>query len=292
MINGPEAFTPDNEFILGESEVRGFFVAAGFCAHGIAGTGGIGQQMAHWIVEGEPELDLWKMDIRRFGAAVPVAVAHARAERRELRDLLRHPLPERGAARGPAAAAHRRRTRTSPASGAVFGEKSMWERPNWFTPNADARGRSARAALEALRPRGWAGQHWSPAIGAEALATRQAAAIFDEIELRQDRDRGARRARLPPGLCAERHRQAGRLDHVHADAQPPRRDRVRLHGHAARAGAIPASSPARRSATTTSAGSARQPRRTDGSRAGPRRHVGAGVLRDLGAAGARHPASR
>ena len=55
MINGPEAFTPDNEFILGESEVRGFFVAAGFCAHGIAGAGGIGRQMAHWIAEGEPE---------------------------------------------------------------------------------------------------------------------------------------------------------------------------------------------------------------------------------------------
>src|SRR6185436_535534 len=61
MINGPEAFTPDNEFILGESDVRGFF------AHGIAGTGGIGQQMAQWIATGEPELDLWKMDIRRFG---------------------------------------------------------------------------------------------------------------------------------------------------------------------------------------------------------------------------------
>src|SRR5579859_2030641 len=67
LINGPEAFTPDNEFILGETEVRGFFVAAGFCAHGIAGAGGVGRQMAHWIVEGEPELDLWKMDVRRFG---------------------------------------------------------------------------------------------------------------------------------------------------------------------------------------------------------------------------------
>ena len=69
VINGPEAFTPDNEFILGESEVGGFFVAAGFSAHGIAGAGGIGRQMASWIVDGEPELDLWKMDIRRFGAA-------------------------------------------------------------------------------------------------------------------------------------------------------------------------------------------------------------------------------
>jgi len=66
------------------------------------------------------------------------------------------------------------------ALGAVFGEKSMWERPNWFTPNEDGAGVSSRAALEALRPRGWAGEHWSPAIGAEALATRQAAGLFDE----------------------------------------------------------------------------------------------------------------
>ena len=69
FINGPEAFTPDNEFILGESDVRGLWVAAGFCAHGIAGAGGVGRQLASWIVDGEPELDLWRMDIRRFGAA-------------------------------------------------------------------------------------------------------------------------------------------------------------------------------------------------------------------------------
>ena len=52
MINGPEAFTPDGEFILGESAVRGFFVATGFCAHGIAGAGGVGKVMAEWIVHG------------------------------------------------------------------------------------------------------------------------------------------------------------------------------------------------------------------------------------------------
>ncbi len=69
VINGPEAFTPDNEFCLGETSVAGFFVAAGFCAHGIAGAGGIGKVMAEWIVEGEPEFDLWHMDIGRFGAA-------------------------------------------------------------------------------------------------------------------------------------------------------------------------------------------------------------------------------
>jgi hypothetical protein len=68
MINGPEAFTPDNEFCLGETEVGGLFVAAGFCAHGLAGAGGIGKVMAEWIAGGEPSLDLWHMDVRRFGA--------------------------------------------------------------------------------------------------------------------------------------------------------------------------------------------------------------------------------
>ena len=67
LFNGPEAFTPDGEFILGESDVPGFWVAAGFCAHGLAGAGGMGWQMAEWIVNGEPGLDLWHMDIRRFG---------------------------------------------------------------------------------------------------------------------------------------------------------------------------------------------------------------------------------
>ena len=51
LINGPEAFTPDNEFCLGETEVRGLFVAAGFCAHGLAGAGGIGKLMAEWILD-------------------------------------------------------------------------------------------------------------------------------------------------------------------------------------------------------------------------------------------------
>ena len=67
LFNGPEAFTPDGEFILGETDVPGFWVAAGFCAHGLAGAGGMGWQMAEWIVDGEPSLDLWHMDIRRFG---------------------------------------------------------------------------------------------------------------------------------------------------------------------------------------------------------------------------------
>ena len=165
MINGPEAFTPDNEFILGESDVRGFFVAAGFCAHGIAGAGGIGRQMASWIVDGEPELDLWKMDIRRFGPAYRSQALHPRADRpRSTRPTTTSTTRTRSA-RPAVRCGPRRRTRSCAALGAVFGEKSGWERPNWFESNA-------AAGDEALRPRGWAGMHWSPAIGAEALATR------------------------------------------------------------------------------------------------------------------------
>jgi 4-methylaminobutanoate oxidase (formaldehyde-forming) len=172
MINGPEGFTPDNEFILGESDVRGFFVAAGFCAHGIAGAGGIGRQMASWIADGEPELDLWKMDIRRFG---PAYRSQAYTLARTIENYatyydIHYPNEERQAGRP---------LRTSPTYevllglDAAFGEKSGWERPNWFESNA-------ADGDEALRPRGWAGQHWSPAIGAEALATRRTAGLFDE----------------------------------------------------------------------------------------------------------------
>ncbi len=172
IINGPEAFTPDNEFILGESEVGGFFVAAGFSAHGIAGAGGIGRQMASWIVDGQPELDLWKMDIRRFG---PAYRSRDHTLARSIENYatyydIHYPNEERTAGRP---------LRMAPtydqlaALGAVFGEKSGWERPNWFESNA-------AAGDDSVRPRGWAGQHWSPAIGVEALATRHAAGLFDE----------------------------------------------------------------------------------------------------------------
>ena len=172
VINGPEGFTPDNEFILGESEVRGFFVAAGFSAHGIAGAGGIGRQLASWIVDGEPELDLWKMDIRRFG---PAYRSQAYTLARSIENYatyydIHYPNEERQSGRP---------LRTSPTYeilaglGAAFGEKSGWERPNWFDSNA-------ADGDEGLRPRGWAGMHWSPAIGAEALATRRTAGLFDE----------------------------------------------------------------------------------------------------------------
>ena len=172
LVNGPEGFTPDNEFILGESSVAGFFVAAGFCAHGIAGAGGVGRVMAEWMLEGEPGFDTWKMDIRRFGPQYR-SRDHAVARTIEVYATyydIHYPNEERQAGRP------LRRSPAYPALsalGAVFGEKSGWERPNWFAPNEDR-------GDESGRPTGWAGEHWSPAIGAEALACRDSAALFDE----------------------------------------------------------------------------------------------------------------
>ena len=194
MINGPEAFTPDNEFILGESEVRGFFVAAGFCAHGIAGAGGIGRQVASWIVDGEPELDLWKMDIRRFGAqyrSQPYTLARTTEVYATYYDI-HYPNEERQAGRP---------LRVPPAYprlaalGAAFGEKSGWERPNWYAVNEDP-------TFERLRPRGWAGQHWSTAIAAEALATRRAAGLFDESSFAKIEVTGPGACDFLQNLCA------------------------------------------------------------------------------------------
>jgi 4-methylaminobutanoate oxidase (formaldehyde-forming) len=172
LINGPEAFTPDGEFILGESDVGGFWVAAGFCAHGLAGAGGMGQLIAEWIVDGRPGFDVWHMDSRRFGR-VHQSRAYSLARTVEVYASyydIRFPGQERLAGRP---------LRVSPtyarleSLGARFGEKSGWERANWFECNAGD-------GDEALRPRGWAGEVWSPAIGAEHRACRERAALFDE----------------------------------------------------------------------------------------------------------------
>jgi glycine cleavage system aminomethyltransferase T/glycine/D-amino acid oxidase-like deaminating enzyme len=193
LINGPEAFTPDNEFCLGETEVAGLFVAAGFCAHGLAGAGGIGRVMAEWIIAGEPALDVWEMDIRRFGAqyrSPRYTLARAKEVYETYYDI-RYPGHERLAGRP---------LRTSSAyawheqHGAAFGEKSGWERVNWYESNATA-------GDAALRPQGWAGMHWSPAIGAEVLATRERAGLFDESSFAKLEVSGPGAAQLLQKLC-------------------------------------------------------------------------------------------
>ncbi|HEX3801813.1 MAG TPA: FAD-dependent oxidoreductase [Solirubrobacteraceae bacterium] len=204
LINGPEAFTPDNEFCLGESDVRGFFVAAGFCAHGLAGAGGMGRLMAEWIVAGEPGLDVWEMDIRRFGPQYrsPSYTLKRTTEVYETYYDIRYPGHEREAGRPlrvpPAYAWHAEH-------GAAFGEKSGWERANWYE-------RNAVAGDEELRPRGWAGMHWSPAIGAEALATREHAGLFDESSFSKLELSGPGAAELLERLCDNRvGREVGQI---------------------------------------------------------------------------------
>jgi glycine cleavage system T protein len=172
LINGPEAFTPDGEFILGETQVRGFWVAAGFCAHGLAGAGGMGQLVAEWIVEGLPSLDVWHMDSRRFGhhySSRQYTVARTVEVYSTYYDV-KFPGQERLAGRPLKVSPTYRRLQEL---GASWGEKSGWERANWFESNASA-------GDERLRPRGWAGEIWSPAIGAEHVACRERAALFDE----------------------------------------------------------------------------------------------------------------
>jgi 4-methylaminobutanoate oxidase (formaldehyde-forming) len=196
LINGPEAFTPDNEFCLGESEVRGLFVAAGFCAHGLAGAGGIGRVMAEWILAGEPSIDVWEMDIRRFGPHFrsPSYTLKRAKEVYETYYDIRYPGHERQAGRP---------LRTSSAypwhseHGAAFGEKSGWERVNWYESNA-------AAGDESLRPRGWAGMHWSPAIGAEHRATRESAGLFDESSFAKLEIAGPGAADFLEALCDNR----------------------------------------------------------------------------------------
>ena len=194
LINGPEAFTPDGEFILGESAVAGFWVAAGFCAHGIAGSGGMGKLMAEWIVEGQPSLDAWALDSRRFGPQYR-SRDYTLIRTDEIYATyydVKYPGHERQAGRplkvSPVNARHRD-------LGAAFGEKSGWERVNWYESNADA-------GDESTRPDGWAGMLWSPAIGAEHRACRESAALFDESSFAKLDVTGPGAASFLERLCA------------------------------------------------------------------------------------------
>ena len=217
MINGPEAFTPDNEFCLGETEVGGFFVAAGFCAHGIAGAGGIGQAMAAWILDGDPGLDLWHMDVRRFGPEYrsPGYTLARVVENYESYYDIRPPGSQRAAGRplrvSPAYAWHA-------AHGAVFGEKAGWERVEYYVGSEDtAVGRPAAARLGRAR---------LVAVGrARAPGRARGRRAVRRVVVRQDRDHRAGRGGVRRA-CVRRpcRRRAGR-GHLHPGARRPWRRR-------------------------------------------------------------------
>jgi 4-methylaminobutanoate oxidase (formaldehyde-forming) len=169
LLNGPESFTPDGNFILGEaSELRGFFVCAGFNSAGIANAGGAGKLIAEWIVNGEAPLDLWDVDIRRF--------APFHANRKHLFDRTAESLGLHYAMRWPREElATVRPLRRSPlydrlrAKGAVFGSKLNWERANYFLP-----------AGTAEPPPTLGTPRWLPFVIEEQRACREDAVVFDQ----------------------------------------------------------------------------------------------------------------
>ena len=169
LLNGPESFTPDGNFILGEApELRNYFVCAGFNSAGIANSGGAGRLMAEWIVGGEPSTDLWDVDVRRFGAftANRKALAARTGETLGLHYAMRWPRQELETARP---------LRTSPLydllaeRGAEFGSRNGWERANYFRPHGQA-----MPAHTLDRP------GWLPWMIEEQKATREAVALYDQ----------------------------------------------------------------------------------------------------------------
>ncbi len=191
FYNGPESFTPDNQFILGEApEVRGFFVGAGFNSVGIATAGGAGQALAEWIVEGEPSLDLLAVDIRRFA---PFHGDHAWLRARVGEVLGLHyavPWPNREFDTA-------RPLRTSPVyerlaeANAGFGSKMGWERANFFAPPGED------PAIEYA----WGRQNWHPWTAAEHRATREAVAVFDQTSFSKYRVTGAGAEQALQWIC-------------------------------------------------------------------------------------------
>jgi glycine cleavage system aminomethyltransferase T/glycine/D-amino acid oxidase-like deaminating enzyme len=199
LLNGPESFTPDGNFILGEAPgLRNYFVCAGFNSAGIANSGGAGRLIAEWVVGGEPSTDVWEVDIRRFGPFTGnrKALAERTGETLGLHYAMRWPRQELETARP---------LRTSPlydmlaARGAEFGSKNGWERANYFRPADTPR-----------PPHTLDTPGWLPWMIEEQLATRNAVALYDQTSfsklLLQGRDALAVLQRLcvnqmdvPPG---------------------------------------------------------------------------------------------
>jgi len=170
LVNGPEAFTPDGNCMLGPApELENCFVAVGFNAFGIAAGGGAGKMVAEWIVEGEPSLNIWPLDIRRFGQ-------HHRSLRYNVERTkeiygkhytISWPHEEHDSAR---------RVKRSPLywllkeKGAVYGAKYGWERANWFAPPG---------VLPEDFPT-FGIPNWFEAVAAEHRAAREAVVLIDQ----------------------------------------------------------------------------------------------------------------
>ena len=192
FFNGPESFTPDDRYYLGEApELSGYWVAAGYNSIGIVSSGGAGMALAQWINDGEPPFDLWEVDIRR---AQPFQKNRRYLKERvsETLGLLyadHFPYRQMASARG---------VRRSPlhehlkARGAVFGEVAGWERANWF----------ANPGQERDYRYSWKRQNWFDNQREEHLAVRNGVGLFDMTSFGKIRVEGRDALPFLQKLCA------------------------------------------------------------------------------------------
>jgi 4-methylaminobutanoate oxidase (formaldehyde-forming) len=192
FFNGPESFTPDDRYYLGEApELKGYWVAAGYNSIGIVSSGGAGMALAHWITEGEPPFDLWEVDIRR---AQPF-----QRNRRYLKERVTETLGLLYADHWPYRQVETARgVRRSPihehlkAAGAVFGEVAGWERANWF----------ANPGQEREYRYDWGRQNWFNNQRAEHMAVRGAVGLFDMTSFGKIRVEGRAACAFLNRVCA------------------------------------------------------------------------------------------
>lgn len=192
FFNGPESFTPDDRYYLGEApELKGYWIAAGYNSVGIASSGGAGMALAAWITEGEPPFDLWEVDIRR---AQPF-----QKNRRYLKERVTETLGLLYADHFPyRQVVTARGVRRSPlhehlkARGAVFGEVAGWERANWFARDGEAR--DYRYS--------WGRQNWFDNQRAEHLAVRTGVGLFDMTSFGKIRVEGRDACAFLNRVCA------------------------------------------------------------------------------------------
>lgn len=192
FFNGPESFTPDDRYYLGEApEKRGYWVAAGYNSIGISSAGGAGMALAQWLDDGEPPFDLWDVDIRR---AQPFQKNRRYLKERvsETLGLLyadhypyRQPETARGVRRSPIYE-HLKNM------GAVYGETAGWERPNWFAMDDQPR------AYEY----DWKGQNWFDNNKAEHMAVRENVGMFDMSSFGKIRVEGRDACAFMQRMCA------------------------------------------------------------------------------------------